>query len=327
MQRKACLAIAAFVFASASTAASAAQSGDAYPTRPIRVIIPYVAGASYDTIMRIVAEPMSAALKQSIVIENRPGASATIGADLLAKASPDGYTIGMLGDNHTILAALGQKTPYDLFRDFTPITRVAMLNNVVVIHPSLQAKSLKELIAVLKSSPGKYRYGSGGTGGSTHLAGARFSQLTGTDILHVPYKGGGLAVIGLAGGEVHLMVVNMISAKQHVPSGRFRALAVAAKQRSPHLPNVPSAPEAGLPDLTVTKFYGMFAPARTPQPILRRLREELNAAVGTETVKAKLAQQGSDAYAERPEDLLNFIKAEIRTHEQTVKAANIRPAR
>lgn len=325
MRLEARFAIVGFLFAFGSPAAPAAQSGETYPTRPIRVIIPFVAGASYDTIMRIVAEPMSAALKQSIVIENRPGASATIGADLLAKASPDGYTIGMLGDNHTILAALGQKTPYDLFRDFTPITRVAMLDNVVVIHPSLQAKSLKELIALLKASPGKYRYGSGGTGGSTHLAGARFAQLTGTDILHVPYKGGGLAVVGLAGGEVHLMVVNMISAKQHVPSGRFRALAVAAKERSKHLPNIPSAPEAGLPDLQVSQFYGIFAPSKTPQPILTRLREELKAAVGTEAVKAKLAQQGADAYAERPEDLLNFIKAEIRTHQHTIKAANIRP--
>lgn len=325
MQRKACCAIAGLFFAFGSPAASAAKGEETYPTRPVRVIIPFVAGASYDTIMRIVAEPMAASLKQSIVIENRPGASATIGADLLAKASADGYTIGMLGDNHTILAALGQKTPYDLFRDFTPITRVAMLDNVVVIHPSLQAKSLKELIALLKASPGKYRYGSGGTGGSTHLAGARFAQLTGTDILHVPYKGGGLAVVGLAGGEVHLMVVNMISAKQHVPSGRFRALAVAAKQRSKHLPNVPSAPEAGLPDLRVSQFYGIFAPAKMPQRILTRLREELNAAVGSESVKARLAQQGADAYAERPEDLLSFIKAEISTHRETVKAANIRP--
>lgn len=325
MQRGIFCAIAAWTFASVSSAALAAQSDETYPARPIRVIIPYVAGASYDTIMRIVAEPMAASLKQSIVIENRPGASATIGADLLAKASPDGYTIGMLGDNHTILAALGQKTPYDLFRDFTPITRVAMLDNVVVIHPSLQAKSLKELIALLKASPGKYRYGSGGTGGSTHLAGARFAQLTGTDILHVPYKGGGLAVVGLAGGEVHLMVVNMISAKQHVPSGRFRALAVAAKERSKHLPNVPSAPEAGLPDLKVSQFYGMFAPARTPKPVLARLRKELNAAVAIDSVKARLAQQGADTYAEGPDDLLKFINAEIRTHRETVKAANIRP--
>lgn len=325
MQRGIFCAIAAWTFASVSSAALAAQSDETYPARPIRVIIPYVAGASYDTIMRIVAEPMAASLKQSIVIENRPGASATIGADLLAKASPDGYTIGMLGDNHTILAALGQKTPYDLFRDFTPITRVAMLDNVVVIHPSLQAKSLKELIALLKASPGKYRYGSGGTGGSTHLAGARFAQLTGTDILHVPYKGGGLAVVGLAGGEVHLMVVNMISAKQHVPSGRFRALAVAAKERSKHLPNVPSAPEAGLPDLKVSQFYGMFAPARTPKPVLARLRKELNAAVAIDSVKARLAQQGADTYAEGPDDLLKFIHAEIRTHRETVKAANIRP--
>lgn len=304
---------------------NAAQSADWAPTRPVRIIIPYVAGASYDTIMRIVAEPVSAALKQQMVIENRMGASGVIGADMLSKAQPDGHTIGMLGDNHTILPAVGQKTPYDLFRDFEPIMRIAMIDNVIVTHPSVPAKSMKELVALLKASPGKYRYGSGGTAGSTHLACARFAQLTGVDMLHVPYKSGGVAVLGLAGGEVHFMIPNMISVKQHVHAGRFRAYAVAAKKRSAHLPEVPSAPESGLGDFEVTQFYGVFAPARTPRNVLARFETELRAAVGTEIVKTRLAAQGADAYSERPEDLTRFMKQEIRIHTQTAQAANIRP--
>ncbi|MGZ8211881.1 MAG: Bug family tripartite tricarboxylate transporter substrate binding protein [Burkholderiales bacterium] len=324
MKREARYAVAAAYFALGSFPAGAAQPAETYPVRPIRVIIPYVAGASYDTIMRIVAEPMSAALRQPIIVENRAGASGTIGVDLLAKASPDGYTIGMLGDNHTILPALGQKTPYDLFRDFEPLTRIAMLDNVVVAHPSLPAKTFKELVTVLKASPGKYRYGSGGTAGSTHFAGARFAQAIGADLLHVPYKGGGLAVLGLAGGEVHLMVPNMISVKQHVHAGRFRAYAVAAKKRSSHLPEVPSATEVGLPGFEVSQFYSVFAPAKTPRPVLARLEKELKAAVALDTVRTRLVAQGADPYTESPQELMRFIKSEIQTHRETAKAANIR---
>jgi tripartite-type tricarboxylate transporter receptor subunit TctC len=316
---------AAALLALTPLATSAAQPADWSPTRPIRVIIPYVAGASYDTIMRIVAEPASAALKQPIVVENRMGASGIIGAEMLAKASPDGHTIGMLGDNHTILPAVGHKTPYDLFRDFEPLMRIAMIDNVVVTHPSLPAKSMKELVALLKASPGKYRYGSGGHAGSTHLACARFAQLTGVDMLHVPYKSGGLAVLGLAGGEVHFMIPNMISVKQHVHAGRFRAYAVAAKKRSAHLPEVPSAPEAGLGDFEVSQFYGVFAPAKTPRPVLARLENELKAAVSQEIVRTRLSSQGADAYSERPEELTKFMRNEIRVHTQTAQAANIRP--
>jgi tripartite-type tricarboxylate transporter receptor subunit TctC len=317
--------ITAWLLALAAAPAGAGQSAEWSPTRPVRVIIPYVAGASYDTIMRIVAEPVSAALKQPIVVENRAGASGIIGADMLAKASADGHTIGMLGDNHTILPAVGQKTPYDLFRDFEPLMRIAMIDNVVVTHPSLPAKTMKELVALLKASPGKYRYGSGGTAGSTHLACARFAQITGVDMLHVPYKGGGLAVLGLAGGEVHFMIPNMISVKQHVHAGRFRAYAVAAPKRSAHLPEVPSAPEAGLGDFEVSQFYGVFAPARTPRAVLARLEKELGAAVALETVRTRLTAQGADPYSERPEELTKYLKKEIETHRRTAQAANIRP--
>lgn len=296
-----------------------------YPQRPIRAVVPYVAGASYDTIMRIVGEALSESVKQPVIIENRPGASATIGADMLAKATPDGYTIGMLGDNHTILAAVNRKTPYDIFGDFAPLMRVASLDNVIVVHASMPATSLQQLITLLKSNPGKYRYGSGGVGGTTHLAGARFGQLAGVDIQHVPYKGGGLAVTGLLGNEVQMMVVNMISAKPQVQSGRIRALAVAAPKRSPHLPKLPTAAEAGLPGLEVSQFYAMVAPAKTQQRILARLETELRRATGLPEVRKKLDHQGADAYAETPAELRAFLKANIAGYREAAKAAGIKP--
>lgn len=304
--------------------AAAGVHAQTYPERPVRVIVPYVAGASYDTIMRIVGEGLSEALKQPVIIENRPGASATIGADLLAKATADGHTIGMLGDNHTILSAVGRKTPYDLFGDFAPIMRVASLDNVVVVNPSVQASSLAQLIGLLKANPGKYRYGSGGVGGTTHFAGARFSQMTGTDIQHVPYKGGGLAVTGLLGNEVQLMIVNMISAKPQVQAGRFRALAVAALRRSPHLPNLQTTAETGLPGYEVSQFYGVVAPKNTPKRILARIENELRRITASPGVKKKLDAQGADAYAETPAQFAAFLKTNVANYRKTAQAAGIR---
>lgn len=322
-----------FANAAAATAAACLLAGitasaavaQPYPQRPIRAVVPYVAGASYDTIMRIVGESLTDALKQPVIVENRPGASAIIGADMIAKATPDGYTIGMLGDNHTILAAVNRQTPYDIFRDFAPLMRVASLDNVIVVNPAMPATSMQQLIGLLKSSPGKYRYGSGGVGGSTHLAGARFAQMAGVDIQHVPYKGGGLAVTGLLGNEVQIMVANMISSKSQVQSGRMRALAVAAPKRSSHLPSVPTAAEAGLPGLEVSQFYAMVAPVRTPQRILTQLETELRRATGLAEVRKKFDNQGADAYAETPAELSAFLKANIAGYREAAKAAGIKP--
>jgi len=298
----------------------------AYPERPVRVVVPYVAGASCDTTMRIVGKQLSEALKQPVVVENRPGASATMGADNLAKATPDGHTIGILGDNHTILAAIGRKTPYDLFKDFALIMRVASLDNVVV-HPSVAANSLTRLIGLLKANPGKYRYGSGGVGGTTHLAGARFSQMTSTSIQHVPYKGGGLAVTGLPGNEVQMMIVNMISAKPQMRSSRVRALAVAAPKRSAHLPNLQTTAEVGLPCYEVSQLYDIVAPAKTPARILARLEREFKRISALPEVKKRLDAQGAETYSETPAEFAALLKANVEGYRQTVQAAGIRSDR
>ena len=294
-----------------------------YPQRPVRIVVPYPAGASYDTVTRVLGEGLAERLKQSIIVENRPGASGIIGADLVAKATPDGYTLGMLGDNHTILPAVGRKTPYDLFRDFAPIMHVASLENVVVIHPSVPATTLKDWIVLLKASPGKYRYGSGGTAGSSHLAAARFTQLAGVSMLHVPYKAGGIAVTGLLGNEVQTMVLNMISAKGHVLGGRMRALAIAARERSPHLPNVPTATEAGLPGLEVSQFYALMAPARTPPAVLARLDRDVRQVVQSDAYRKRLDAQGATPGAGGAQELAAFLKREIEQNRSTAQAAGI----
>ncbi len=302
---------------------SVAVQAQTYPQRPVRIVVPYPAGASYDTVTRVLGEGLAERLGQAMIVENRPGASGIIGADLVAKATADGYTLGMLGDNHTILPAVGRKTPYELFRDFAPIMQVASLENVVVIHPSVPAATLKEWITLLKASPGKYRYGSGGTAGSSHLAAARFTQLAGVNMLHVPYKAGGIAVTGMLGNEVQSMVLNMISAKGHVQAGRLRALAMAARERSPHLPNVPTAAEAGLPGLEVSQFYALMAPARTPPAVLTRLDRDVRQVVQSDSYRKRLDAQGATPGAGGAQELATFLRREIEQNRSTAQAAGI----
>jgi tripartite-type tricarboxylate transporter receptor subunit TctC len=295
-----------------------------FPQRPIRSIVPFPAGASYDTIMRIVGNAMAESTGQPIIIENRPGASAIIGADALARATPDGHTIGMLGNNHSILKAMGRRTPYDLHRDFAPLMRIAVLDNVIVVHPSVPARDLKELVALMRANPDRYRYASGGQGGTTHLAGALLANVARVQMLHVPYKSGGFAVNGLVSGEVHLMAVNMISAKQHVPSGRLRALAVTAARRSQHMPDLPTTAELGFPGAEASQWYGVFAPSAVPAPILKRLEDELRKATARADVRALLAAQGADAWSESPAELAAFLREDVRINRETAREAGIK---
>ena len=240
----------------AGAGAGAAQTANGYPDRPIRLVVPFVAGASYDTVARIIAQPLADELHQQIVVDNRAGGSGIIGANLVAKGVADGYTLGMFGNNQLITSAVNNKLPYDLLADFTPVARVAKLDMVVVVNPSLPARTLKELIALLKEQPGKYYYGTGGVAGAPHLATEQFKALTGVNVVHVPYKGGGLAVTGLVSNEVQMMILNMISVEQQVKANRLRALAIAAPARSTLLPDVPTTAEAGLPGYVSSQWYG-----------------------------------------------------------------------
>ena len=305
--------------------AGAAAGANDYPNKPVRLVVPFVAGASYDTVARIVAQPLAESFGQQVVIDNRAGASGSIGANLVAKAAADGYTLGMFGNNQLITSAVNKKLPYDLITDFTPVMRVARLDMVIVVNPALPAKSLKELIALLKAEPGKYYYGSGGVAGAPHLATEQFKALAGVNIVHVPYKGGGLAVTGLVANEVQLMILNMISVEQQIKAGRLRALAVAAKSRSPLLPEVPTTAEAGLPGYESSQWYGIVAPARLPQPILQKLSSELTRIVAQPATRQKFATQGADAMSETPAEFAAYIKRDLAETARLAAAAGVRP--
>jgi tripartite-type tricarboxylate transporter receptor subunit TctC len=304
-------------------AVCAGELPNGYPSKPVRLIVPYVAGASFDTIARLVTQPLGETLNQQIVVDNRPGATGIIGAELVAHAAPDGYTMGLFGGNQTLSQAVRKELPYDMLKDYAPVTRVATLDNVLVVNPSLKVKTLAELTSLLKAHPGKYYYGSGGVGGDTHFAGALFQVLAGVNIVHVPYKGGGLAVTGLVANEVQIMVCNMISAEPQVKAGRLTALAVAAPQRSKALPEVPTSAEAGLPGLIWQQWYGFFLPAHAPAAMVKGLNEELGRIVVREDVRAKLERQGARPMHETPQQLYAFVRDSIAQSKRIAAQAHI----
>jgi tripartite-type tricarboxylate transporter receptor subunit TctC len=299
-------------------------AASAYPVKPIRMVVPYVAGASFDTVARIYSHAMSEQMHQQIIIDNRAGATGIIGTELVARAVADGYTLGFFGGNQALSMAVRASLPYDLRRDFAPITRVATLDNIIVVHPSLNVVTLRDLVALLKANPGKYHYGSGGTGGDTHFSGALFSTMAGVNIIHVPYKGGGLGVTGLLANEVQLMVVNMISAEPQVKAGRLKGIAIAAKERSAALPDIPTASEAGLPGFEWNQWYAVFAPAKTPRPLIARLNGEYKRLAALPEVQSKLASQGARAMHETPEELAAFVAQSIETSRKIAADAGIR---
>ena len=295
-----------------------------YPDKPVRMVVPYVAGGSFDTVGRILAQRLAESWGQQVIVDNRAGATGVIGTQTVARAAADGYTIGLFGGNQVLSTAVRADPAYDMQKDFAPIARVATLDNVVVCHPSLAAGTLRDLIALLKRQPEKYHYGSGGHAGDTHFSGALFSLQAGVNIVHVPYKGGGLAVTGLLANEVQIMVVNMISADPHVRSGRIRGLAIAGKARSALQPEIPTAAEAGLPGLEWSQWYAVFAPAGTPRAIASRLHHSLAQAVATAEVSARLTQQGARPMMETPEQLAAFVRESLVVSRKIASAANIR---
>lgn len=307
-----------FVLAAGTTFAQA------YPERPIRLVVPFAAGGSYDPVARVVAHYIGESMKQQIVTDNRGGASGQLGGEIIARANADGYTVGILGNNHTITAALKTGLPFDVLKDFVPLMRVGVVDNAVVVHPSLPVKSLKELVALFKANPGKYNFGSGGAAGTTHFAGELFNSLAGTKVTHVPYKSGGPATVALVANEVQMMVLNMINADPHIKGGRLRGLAMASKTRHPLQPDLPTAAEAGLPGLEMTQWYGLVTPNGVPKPIVGRWLGELKRMVDNPEVVKRLASQGVTAYSETPAEFLAFMKSDIESNRKIAKAANIK---
>ena len=261
----------------------------AYPTKPVTIIVPFAAGGTTDILARIIGQALTAELGQSVVVDNRAGAGGNIGGQAAAKATPDGHTLfmGTVG-THAINASLYKKMPFDPVKDFAPLTRVANVPNLLVANPAQPYKSVKDLIAYAKANPGKVNFGSSGNGSSIHLSGELFKSLAKVDMQHVPYKGSAPAVTDLLGNQIGIMFDNMPSAIQHVRSGKLVPLAVTTAKRSPELPSVPTIAEAGVPGYEATSWFGMFAPAGTPAPVLAKLNAAIVKVLAQPDVKNKI---------------------------------------
>lgn len=295
-----------------------------YPARPIRVVVPFAAGGATDVIARVLGQKVADSVGQPVVIDNKPGGSAMIGSDLVAKAQADGHTVLMTANPHTVNPSLYAKMPFDPVKDFAPVTLAGLQPLIVTVHPSLPARSVKELVALLKANPGKYSYGTSGTAGPQHLAGEMFKVMTGTDIVHVPYKGAAPATADLIGGQVQIAFGGTTNVLPHVKAGRLRALATATLKRTPFAPELPTLDESGLPGFESTAWLGLLAPAATPREAVVRLNAEMVKAIRQPDTQEKLFAQGIEGVGNTPEQFAAFIRDEIAKWGKVVKAAGIR---
>ena len=297
--------------ASATLYATAGHAQSTWPSKPVTMIVPFPAGGGTDAFARPLAAQFSRLTGKSLVIDNRGGAGGTLGAGIAAKAAPDGYTLfGGTISTHAINASLYKKMPFDPIKDFAPLTRVANVPNLLVANPAQPFKTVPELIAYAKANPGKLNFGSSGSGSSIHLSGELFKSLAKVDMVHVPYKGSAPAVTDLLGNQIGIMFDNMPSAIQHVRSGKLVPIAVTTAKRSPELPNVPTIAEAGVAGYEATSWFGMFAPAGTPAPVLAKLNTALVKVLNQADVKKKINDQGAEAMSETPAQFAAFIQAE-----------------
>ena len=294
-----------------------------YPNKPVKVVVPFPPGGAVDTIARVVGQRLSEQLAQPVIVDNRPGASANIGTELVAKAAPDGYTLLMAANGLATNNTLFPKLTFNGVRDFTAVARIGYAPLVIVVNPSFQAKSLGELIALAKAEPGKLTYASAGNGSSGHLAGELFKISAKIDVLHVPYKGGAPAMTDLLGGRISFMPINPIEALSHIKAQRLRVLAVASDKRVASLPDVPTVSEAGVQGYEASVWWGLVAPAKTPKEIVTRLNAETLQALGDAAVKSKLAELGVVITPGTPEQFGDFIRAEDARWASVIKASGI----
>lgn len=305
----------------------ACSAADAYPTRAIRMIVPFSSGGAAEIIARLMGVRMADTLGQSIVVDTRPGGGTVLGTDLLAKANPDGYTVGMLATSLALNAGLLSRLPYDTVKDFSPITMAVDTPLICVVPASLPIKTMRELITSAKSKPNSLAYGTSGQGTSGHLAVELMSYRAGIQMLHVPYKGAGQALIDLLGGQVQLVCTSTLPALPHVRSGQLRALAVTTASRTRVAPDVPTVAEAAaLPGYRASTWYAIFAPARTPPPVINTLHRAAVQALKHPQVAEQLTAQGGDPIGNSPGDLRTFLQNEIDVWTKVIKQAGIKPA-
>jgi tripartite-type tricarboxylate transporter receptor subunit TctC len=299
-------------------------SAQDYPNRPVRYIVPQAAGGSSDTLARMITHRVGEGLGRQLVVDNRPGATGIIGAEVVAKANPDGYTLLQAATSHATNPAMQTKLPYDSVRDFAPISLLSQQPNIFIVHPSLPVRTIKELIAYVRAKPGQLNYGSSGTGGSQHLAGELLKGLTGIDMTHVPYKGSPPALVDLLAGRVPIMSSTMPPVLPHIKTGKVRALAVTSVQRSAALPDVPTVAESGVPGYEAIAWQGLLAPAGTPKALIARINAEFVKVLKQADIVAKLNEQGYETVASTPEWFASYIRSEIAKWSKVIKASGIK---
>ena len=295
-----------------------------YPVKPIRIIVPYAPGGSTDVVFRILAPRLTENLGQQVLVENRPGAASTVGLDLVAKSPPDGYTVGVSNIAYGANPTLYKKMPFDAEKDLVPVSLVSIVTMVLSVHPSVPARSVKQLIAIAKAKPGTLNYGSAGNGSANHLATARFAYMTGTNLVHVPYKGGGPAVVSIVSGETAVLFATIPSAIQHFKTGKLIPLGVSRAQRNAALPDIPTVAEAGVPGYEAIEWNGMMVPAGTPASAINRLHQAIVKAVAIPEVKERVTGLGADLVGNSPDEFRAFLKHELATWGKVVQEVGMR---
>ena len=313
---------AGLVIAAAALVAPLPAAAQAYPTKPVRMVVPFPPGGSLDIAGRLIAQKLSEAWGQTVVVENKPGAGGNIGTDLVAKSPPDGYTI-LLGalSTHAVNPSLYKTMPYDAAKDFAPITLIAVTPNVLVVNAASPVNNVKEFIAYAKANPGKLSFGSGSNGSAGHLAGELFKVETGTDAVHVPFKGGAPATQALLAGDTQFMFDNLANAMAQVKAGKLKALAVTTAKRSPLAPDLPTMAEAGLPGFDISTWYGFFAPAGTPPAIVAKWNADVTKILNSPDVRAKFVADGAEPSPNTPEQFAQMIATELAKYAKLVKAS------
>ena len=307
-----------------AAASATAAHADAYPTRPIRLIVPFAAGGGNDTVARLVGDSLGKRLGQAVVVDNRPGAGGVVGAEAAARAPADGYTLFLGGvGSHAINPNLHKDLPYDPIKDFAAVSLLASAPLILVVHPSVPAQSVQELIAYAKSHPGKLNYASNGNGSSSHLAAVMFASMTGTDMVHIPYKGLSPALTDLLSGQDQLMFSSVVAILPHVRAGKLRALAVTSRKRMALLPDIPTIAESGVANYETSSWYGILAPAGTPPEIVRRLDDEIVEVLAQDDVRKALAREGAEPVGDTPEEFTAFIRAEKQRMGDVIKSSKL----
>jgi len=315
--------LAALLAAALLALAPAHASAQAYPNKPIRLVVPFPPAGATDILSRELARHLSDRLKQQVVVDNRPGAGGSIGSDIVAKSAPDGYTIQMAtSSTHAIGPHLNPKIPYNALTDFTPIAHVADSTNVLVVGPNVNASNVRELIALLKARPGGYNFGSSGNGTIVHLTGELFKSMTGTYIVHIPYRGTALVIPDMVGGQIHILFDNIASAQPYLKDGKLRALAVTSQQRSPLLPDVPTVADT-VPGFESTTWFGVFGPKGLPPDVVQRLNTEINVVLKTPEFRERLKTLGYDAAGGTPADFARVVASDSAKWARLIKERQI----